>query len=811
LEQEPVSPRLLNPSVPRDLETVCLKCLEKEPHKRYGSAQELAEELERFLNDRQILARPAGPPEKLWRWCRRRPALAALIAALHLVGGVGLVGILWQWGRAERAAQEALVAQHETTTNLWNAYLAQAGANRRSGRPGQRFATLEVIGKASAIRPSPELRDEAVAALALVDARRLLQRSDPDGEALITAFDVERGRYAAALTNGEISIRLADGGREVMRLPAVGAPVAGVERFSSDGRRLLAVYQDHRARVWELEERRVRLAVPVALAAVSFGAALTEDGRFVAAADDSPTIGYYAVDTELELASLTASDRVSMVSVTRQGERLAAAQLGGTNVDIFALPSGQRLVTLAHPAKVRKVCWDPEGRLLAIVGADREIRLWNSKLGTEHSRLRAHNEDIEDVVFGSEEGLVISSGWDGTILWNHETGERRLSLPEPGARLTMSADGRRLYRQGFGKLAYEQWELAIGTTFRSYGSSQRISVTSLHGRACAFSRDRRLLAHTDSGQLRFLDPLHGRELGSGRIPLTTGLALDADLNLWAGGQDGLKVLPCRRHPSGQSLSFGPLESVGPGEEISRLRLSADGSTLAVIAQKHVRVFDVKTRSEVFATPENKLLAFLALSPEGKWLATAAWGAPHIEIWNVPTGELQTRLQSEAGLTSSSECAFSPDGRWLVTVGLNGCVMWEAGAWKVQWARPRADLPFAVFSPDNTYVVQRGRKSFLELLATDTGEWIGQIESPRLEHLHGAAAVFSPDGAFFAVHSTGTSELFVWHLAEVRRELARLGLDWDLPPLPTAKATNATPLKVEFVDESRDPLLPSPAR
>ena len=76
-EAEIVSPRLLNPGVPRDLETICTKCLEKYPQRRYTSAQELAEELERFLHDEPIRARPVGPVGKVACWCRRKPALAA--------------------------------------------------------------------------------------------------------------------------------------------------------------------------------------------------------------------------------------------------------------------------------------------------------------------------------------------------------------------------------------------------------------------------------------------------------------------------------------------------------------------------------------------------------------------------------------------------------------------------------------------------------------------------------------------------------------------------------------------------------------
>jgi len=86
LNTEPVGPRSLNPSVPRDLETICLKCLEKDPRRRYRTAQELADELRRFLRGEPIQARPVGPLGRFWRWCRRNPKLASLTATVVVLG-----------------------------------------------------------------------------------------------------------------------------------------------------------------------------------------------------------------------------------------------------------------------------------------------------------------------------------------------------------------------------------------------------------------------------------------------------------------------------------------------------------------------------------------------------------------------------------------------------------------------------------------------------------------------------------------------------------------------------------------------------
>src|SRR5262249_35316889 len=97
LERDPVRPRVVNPNVDRDLETICLKCLEKEPAKRYDSAAALADDLERWSRSEPILARSAGAAERVVKWVRRRPAIAALSGTIIVVALAGLIGVLSQW------------------------------------------------------------------------------------------------------------------------------------------------------------------------------------------------------------------------------------------------------------------------------------------------------------------------------------------------------------------------------------------------------------------------------------------------------------------------------------------------------------------------------------------------------------------------------------------------------------------------------------------------------------------------------------------------------------------------------------------
>src|SRR5262249_34220145 len=129
VHEEPTSPRALNRAVPRDLETICLKCLEKEPSRRYSNARELAEELRRFVNNEPVQARPIGATGKIWRWCRRKPTLAGLLLLLQVVLIGGLAGILWQWKAARE--KEFIARQNLYAADISLAQQALASDNLR--------------------------------------------------------------------------------------------------------------------------------------------------------------------------------------------------------------------------------------------------------------------------------------------------------------------------------------------------------------------------------------------------------------------------------------------------------------------------------------------------------------------------------------------------------------------------------------------------------------------------------------------------------------------------------------------------------
>ena len=114
IESEPEAPRRVEPRIDRDLETICQKCLEKEPGRRYASAEGLGDDLERWLRGEPIAVRPVTGLERFGKWARRRPVVAGWIGATALALVLGLAGTTWQWQRAARNERRAVQNERET-------------------------------------------------------------------------------------------------------------------------------------------------------------------------------------------------------------------------------------------------------------------------------------------------------------------------------------------------------------------------------------------------------------------------------------------------------------------------------------------------------------------------------------------------------------------------------------------------------------------------------------------------------------------------------------------------------------------------
>ena len=176
---EPVAPRRLNPKIPKDIETICLHCLEKQPQKRYQSAQELTDDLGRYLRNEPISARPVGAAERAWRWCQRNPAITSLLIAVVLTASIGAGGVLWQWGTATQALADMRAAQSERIAAQVEALL--------TAEPEEVPAILAELG---------QFRSEVMAKLRQVEQRRDLSPRQQGRVALgLLAADPHKSKF----------------------------------------------------------------------------------------------------------------------------------------------------------------------------------------------------------------------------------------------------------------------------------------------------------------------------------------------------------------------------------------------------------------------------------------------------------------------------------------------------------------------------------------------------------------------------------------------------------------------------------------
>jgi hypothetical protein len=243
---EPVPPRRLQPLVPRDLETICLKCLAKEPRKRYATALSLAEDLRRFQAGEPIVARPVSGWERAVKWCRRRPAQAALAAALVAVTLLGLAGVTWQLLRAEAAKE---VAIRERDSAQWQTYRANIAAATNALELGNFTAAQNYLKAPAAKYRNWEWRH----LFSRLDSSQRVLRGHEDAVDYVAFSPDGTGlASASALDREDGTVRLWDvaTGKALAVLPGHG-PI----RFSPDGTRLATACRDNTIRLWDVATR----------------------------------------------------------------------------------------------------------------------------------------------------------------------------------------------------------------------------------------------------------------------------------------------------------------------------------------------------------------------------------------------------------------------------------------------------------------------------------------------------------------------------------------------------------------------------
>jgi WD40 repeat protein len=724
---EPVAPRVHNRRVPRDLETICLKCLRKEPAQRYGSAADLAEELRRFLAGEPISAKAVGPGERLLLWARRRPALAAVHGLLLLVvvlGGLG-GGALWLWQQTEEArrqAEDALrekAAAQETLDQVL--YLRNVDLAYREWQAGG-IALAEQLLE----RCPPSRRHWEWYYLHHLGQGEILTVPGTRNGTWGLAYSPDGTLLASAFGGLEVPVWDARTGRRVFTLEGSPGPVYKVA-FSPDGSRVAAGGGSPgttlHVSIWDVRTGK-QLLVLKGDENMARGLAFSPDSKRLAAGGERNTTWVWDTDTGREtlvLQGLTREGRpgpARAVAFSPDGKRLASTSSGW--IHVWDAESGKEVLTLEGPNRLfSAVAFSPDGTRLAAGGNGKEVLVWDARTGQQALVLEGHTSDVTGVAFSPDGTRLATASLDHTVrVWYADTGEEAFCFrrhPTQVHCLAFSPDGTRLASGGLETKA-RVWEAVPGPgPLVLKGHTARVTDV-------AFGSDGVHLASSSlDGTLRTWDALTGqaRLTFKGHSGAVLGIAFDPQAaRLASAGEDqtvrlwdtatGKELRTFRGHTDEVlSVAFSPdgrhLASAGndrtvrlweadmtgeiPGRlgkevrmlrghtaQVSSVTFSPDGTRLASAGfDRTARVWDAQTGAEVFNLQGGgRPVVCVAFSPDGTHLAAGCWDSA-VRIWEVATGREIRRLP---GHQSVHRVAFSPDGRRLAGILAGVVRLWD---------------------------------------------------------------------------------------------------------------------------------------
>ena len=750
LHNEPVSVTRLQPGVPPDLETICLKCLRKDPHKRYDSALELAEDLNRFQSGEPIWARP---PSALYRWgkfAQRNKALVGGVAAvlIALTLGAAAANLL-----ALRESAQRRRADQQRDEAVRQSYYASMAAAEVALRDDDVAAAARQLGAAPAALRGWEWRhlhsrlDESSIVVPAEPQGPMLLASGGNGIQLVTAVlnkpilidpdtgarlapwngiqwvcHVERtasGAQIFGLNESGQFVWMDETGAERLRLtaPPIGQPTA--VDVSPDHERL-AIYWNTPAHAFDLydlpsgHKRAICAGHTDSLHALVF----SSDGSRILSASDDQTARLWDADTGAPLRVFRGHrDKIWNVAFSPDGTRVVTASADDT-VRQWETATGHEigLPYRGHRHEVLAAVYSPDGRWIASGSQDGAIRVWDADLHNDVAVLHGHSQAVFQLAFSKDGRRLVSVGMDRTgRIW--ELGDQPDAAVLAGHTsyvypLAYSPDGR--------WIASGSWDHTIRIWDAKTGQLGTILPHGNRVRALAFARD--------------------------STWLVSGYDEDSHLTIW-------------------DLATAKPKKViaGPGVSLYAIAVSPDGAQIAAEGNfGDLRIIDVASGQEVAAMrlTEGGLGSALAYSPDGRWLAVIAPG-PRIDLWDTRKREFARTFTGHTGTIHS--LAFSPDGSRLVSAGDDLTVR----IWNITTGAPATVLKghtdeifAAVFHPDGTRIASAGRDRVIHLWDVATGAEVARLHG----HTNFVFSLaFSPDGRTLASGS-GDFTIRLWDTA-----------------------------------------------
>jgi eukaryotic-like serine/threonine-protein kinase len=656
-------PRHLNPAIPADLETICLCCLSLESHARYHTAQAVADDLAHFLADEPIAAKPPGLAGRAWRWCRRKPAIAALLALSALLIVALVYGSL-------------AFAQHKAALEHRAALLTEARAARESAAAGKRTTAIAALREAWRLKPGQDLRSEAIACLSLPEAVHVgseaIQVPDKPG-------DSADGKWTLVFTEGTLSITERKTGREASRFPGFASRPP---------------------------------------------AQLDDKGRRIAIVRGSEVIIY---DLPSGTPVRTLQNTTTLKCLDWSGELLAAGGSDDRLIHIWNAGSGERLHRFSgHDGEIESVRFRPDGQELASLAQDGTIRIWHAARGVEllqidtpfnragpawwsaggtrlHApRLNGSGVDVFKIEWprairvlapGSDEprseNLLASLSLSGDSMlaatvderscrvWSLRHGRVLATFPKEGAEWMGArlAGDDALWLSGWNRALRRVEVISSAEGWNEFGPVRHSGFNSGPLLVAADKAGAMLALTSDAPQASNdrLEIVSTASLKTSRLaqPSPYSAAFSPDGRLVATGsfsEHGTKIWNVADGKLEQALAY-------PGLALG-LVFSGDGKELWVCGPPGVQRFRTKDWRPA-GPPDSQKLNALALSPTGEFAASL--GRTDVILHRTDDLKEIARLPVPpwAGRIGAATLVFSPDGRKLVLhAALGSLVVWE---------------------------------------------------------------------------------------------------------------------------------------
>jgi WD40 repeat protein len=807
-ENTPERPSSLAQNIPKDLETICLKCLEREPASRYPSAAALATDLENWIEGRPILARPVGAAEQLWRWARRNPLPAALIASVAMllaatavVATVSAVRIEKARDRAvaaealsKSAERQARSAEAEAREKLYESLLAQARASLLTDQAGHSLDAIKALRDASEIHSTTELKNLAIRALSLTDIKvdDVVYDIGPNSRP-VRSFDSKLEHIAEETGKGVVRILRLKDAYEIARFSDVGDHSTLLDRiiYSPNDAFVAVRHNDGTIKVWDVKSQKKQYEVISAQIekapwyAPNF-AFTTDCAKFAAALPDGG-VGLYDARTGAVRLVISAPDIVRCVAISPDGTLIALATYRKNDLHIFDSQTGIRVASLDLPSPAYSLAWSPNGYELAAGAFDNNIYLFDAANGGRRTgTFSGHRQEVTQVLFTPSGDRIVSTSLDKTIrLWSLSALTQEVVSNGYGSEpaLRFSLNGEQLATTAAGARAYFFSIHDASAICRTYVNGRPIGRATLVG-GLAFSPDGDTVATSTYEGIDLWD------ITSGRLRGSYDLDVDFEKSVRFGNTPSSLIIGSRKSGLAEyeitnkgtysSLQFRRTLDREPGFIFSNSP-SGDGDLMGLTSSKGgvARILNLKTGVELLRINQLPDVWDLAISPNQKYFsltfsAQAEPGSAFTQIWSLPD---QKKIASIPG-GQAGMARFSRDSRWVKISGRRETEqLYDLIAMKL---RPDLRCPGSnpVFHPRKDLIAT----TISDPAITKIRLWtIGHgdecdLESPLLT-CSSYRLAFSPDGTRLAAHSSN-NVLLIWNLELLKHSFNKSGFRWD---------------------------------